>query len=166
MSISETEALFGPLVPGRACGPCTVCCEHLVVDTAEFSKPAGTLCRYACAAGCGIYETRFEVCRDWHCLWRHMAELPESARPDRSGIMWGYAWSDGDHPRFQTAYVHGIFLTGLASLETPEAKVALDHFRTGSLPVWVSTPSGPLTRIFPTDADIADGGWETGLKRN
>ena len=166
MGLTETEAIFGPLVDGRGCGSCQACCEHLVVDTPEFSKPAGQMCYNACARGCSIYETRYPVCRDWYCLWRHIGDLPEAARPDRSGLMWVYAWSDGDHRRFQTAYIHGLCLGGFSVLDSEAAKSALAQFRQGSLPVWVSEPGGEMTRIFPTDADIAAGGWELGLKTN
>ncbi len=165
MAMTETEAIFGPLVAGRDCGGCRVCCEHLVVDTPDFAKPAGTLCVHACAAGCGIYETRFEVCRTWHCLWRHLPGLPDAARPDLSGVMWGHAWSVGSHARFRTAYVHGVCLGGLAALDRPEARAALDHFRRGDLPVWVSEPGGEMIRLHPTDAEAGRPEWADGLRR-
>lgn len=144
--ITETEALFGPLVEGRSCGGCRVCCEALVVDTPEFSKPAGTLCRHACAGGCGIYEQRYPICRAWHCLWRHVAALPDAARPDRCGVMWGYAWSEGDHRRGQTRYVHGVCPEGTGAVRRGAGKAALSHFLSGDLPVWVSEPEGELIR--------------------
>ncbi len=165
MSVTETEAIFGPLVPGRHCGGCSVCCEHLIVETPEFSKPPGVLCRHACAAGCGIYEDRYPVCRGWFCLWRHVGALPEAARPDRCGVMWGHAWSEGDHPRFRTTYVHGLCFGGLAALETPEAGAALAAFGDGDLPVWVSEPGGGMIRLYPDDAEKDAPEWETGVRR-
>ena len=164
MTVSETEAIFGALVPERDCGGCRVCCEHLVVQTSEFSKPAGQMCGHACAAGCGIYETRYPVCRDWFCLWRYLPGLAEEARPDRSGIMWGYAWSDGDHARFRTAYVHGLAFGGLAALERPESQAELGQFLGGELPVWVSEPGGEMIRLYPSEEEARAPEWESGIK--
>lgn len=161
METSETQAIFGPLVPGRECGGCTACCEHIVVESDVFSKPSGVLCRHACAAGCAIHEERYPVCRAWHCLWRHIPDLPEEARPDRCGILWGYAWSEGDHRRFQTRYVHGICFQGLQTLTTPPAQTALAHFMAGDLPVWVSEPGGDMVLRHPVDPSDPD--WNEGV---
>jgi hypothetical protein len=42
-------------------------------------------CRH-CDFGCGIYETRPPVCREFYCAWRREDFIPNSWRPDRSGI--------------------------------------------------------------------------------
>lgn len=87
MPITDTtlsiQDLFGPLVSGRDCGGCIVCCEHTKIDEPDFKKAAGTRCEHCTDNGCGIYETRFNVCRNWHCLWRHIEAMPDEARPDR-----------------------------------------------------------------------------------
>jgi hypothetical protein len=70
---------------GNSCGDCTVCCLALRID--EFAKPAGTLCQHCTGAGCGIYETRYEVCRGFMCGYRMLPALGDTWRPDRSGIM-------------------------------------------------------------------------------
>ena len=73
------------LVPGRSCGDCTVCCTVMAIDKPEIQKEAGVTCRH-CAGGCAIYDTRPQLCRDYHCGWRQLAMLDESWRPDRSGV--------------------------------------------------------------------------------
>lgn len=75
------------LVPGRECGDCTICCEVLSIDTRPFKKPAGIMCHHNRGGGCGIYDTRFPICREWFCAWRLSNTLDDSWRPDRSGIL-------------------------------------------------------------------------------
>lgn len=165
MGLTETEARFGPLLDTRDCGGCRVCCEHLVVDTPEFSKPPGVMCQHACADGCGIYETRYAVCRGWHCLWRHVAELPDAARPDKSGIMWGHAWSEGTHRRFQTEYIHGLCIGGRDAVNSELGQVALSYFASGALPVWVSEPEREMIRLSPSGEEADQPEWSDGIKR-
>jgi hypothetical protein len=69
----------------NSCGTCTVCC--MALNITEFSKPAGTLCQHCTGTGCGIYETRYEVCQGYLCGWRLLPVLGEEWRPDRSGIL-------------------------------------------------------------------------------
>lgn len=67
----------------RACGPCSLCCTVLRVD--ELDKPAGDDCPHQCGdRGCGIYETRPQICRAYECLWRQ-GGLEEDERPDVTG---------------------------------------------------------------------------------
>ena len=69
----------------NSCGTCAVCCKALRI--VEFSKPAGVLCQHCTGTGCGIYETRYEVCRGYLCGWRILPKLGEAWRPDRSGVL-------------------------------------------------------------------------------
>lgn len=69
----------------NSCGTCAVCCLALRID--EFAKPAGTLCQHCTGTGCGIYETRYEVCRGFLCGWRIVTALGDAWRPDRSGVL-------------------------------------------------------------------------------
>lgn len=76
------------LVPNRECGECTACCVVLLIDDENFQKPADKVCENLMdKGGCKIYKQRPSVCQDWHCAWRFMAQLDESWRPDRSGIL-------------------------------------------------------------------------------
>ena len=54
----------------------------------ELDKEAGHYCKHCILGqGCGIYETRFEICRTFVCGWRMVPQLGESWRPDKSGIL-------------------------------------------------------------------------------
>lgn len=76
------------LVKDRSCGECSVCCVVLNVDTKEFQKLPGVRCAHLCAGGgCGIHDTRYEVCRTYHCGWRYLSQLGDDWRPDRSGVL-------------------------------------------------------------------------------
>ena len=71
----------------RPCGDCSVCCTHMTIDTPSFAKVAGVACEHCLSPGCGIYETRYDICRTYRCGWKHAAWLPEAMRPDRSGVV-------------------------------------------------------------------------------
>jgi hypothetical protein len=69
----------------KICGTCTVCC--LALGIKESGKAAGVMCQHCTGTGCGIYETRYEVCRGFLCGWRMISQLDDAWRPDRSGIL-------------------------------------------------------------------------------
>ncbi|MEJ0026469.1 MAG: hypothetical protein WDN01_10615 [Rhizomicrobium sp.] len=71
----------------RSCGDCTVCCTALAIETAELRKPPGVACAHCTPSGCGIYETRYPICRSYFCGWFGLPDLGEDWRPDRSGIL-------------------------------------------------------------------------------
>jgi hypothetical protein len=74
------------LVPGRQCGDCTVCCTVMAIDKPEIQKEAAVTCRHCTASGCAIYQSRPNLCRDYHCGWRQLPILDDDWRPDRSGV--------------------------------------------------------------------------------
>jgi hypothetical protein len=76
----------GMEVPG-SCGDCVMCCQWLDIETTGLSKKAGVLCQHCTGGGCGIYETRPELCRNFFCGWRMVPQLGEAWRPDRSGVI-------------------------------------------------------------------------------
>jgi hypothetical protein len=54
----------------------------------ELEKPAGISCKHCLPGkGCGIYETRPDVCRAFHCGWRQVPQLGDAWRPDLSGVL-------------------------------------------------------------------------------
>lgn len=68
------------LVPGRACGSCSLCCK--VMEVREFAKPKGSWCAHCVPGqGCAIYAARPPVCRGFHCAWLTDAALPAAWRP-------------------------------------------------------------------------------------
>ncbi|MGJ0392583.1 MAG: hypothetical protein ACR650_07465 [Methylocystis sp.] len=73
-------------IPGKACGACHFCCKVLEIE--ETKKAAGKLCEHCVGAdGCGVYATRPQVCRDYHCQWKEDRGLPATMRPDRVGTL-------------------------------------------------------------------------------
>ena len=78
----------GYIVPGRSCGGCTACCDELAVVGDGTKKPPGVRCVNCTPGfGCGIYESRPQPCRNFHCLWLSLDGLDDSWRPDNSKIM-------------------------------------------------------------------------------
>jgi hypothetical protein len=72
----------------RACGECSACCTVKPINTPELTKAPGITCRHCLASGgCGVYETRFPVCREYRCAWKILGWIPEPLRPDRSGVL-------------------------------------------------------------------------------
>lgn len=151
----DPVGLFGELVEGRSCGDCTVCCTWLQVDTPELQKDAGVTCDHCTGTGCAVYETRFPVCRTWHCLWRHIGVMPEEARPDKSGIVFGLIWPvEPTHP-FGKSYIRAMAYADEAAFETDLAQDLLAMFTQGDLPVWISTFDSDLYLVHP-DHNIVD----------
>lgn len=75
-----------PLLPGRACGDCTMCCKVLGIDALE--KPLGKWCAHcSIGAGCRIYDRRPQECRDYFCAYLTWAEVAEAWRPTKSKIV-------------------------------------------------------------------------------
>ena len=75
-----------PEIPGKACGPCYFCCKVLEIE--EFKKTAGKLCEHCVGSGgCGVYDTRPQVCRDYHCDWKEDRGLSSQMRPDKVGAL-------------------------------------------------------------------------------
>jgi hypothetical protein len=73
-------------IPGKACGTCSLCCK--ILEITELAKPAGLWCGDWCASkGCGIYETRPNICHDYECLWKQDRGLSANFRPDRTGTI-------------------------------------------------------------------------------
>jgi uncharacterized protein len=74
------------VIPGKSCGACNLCCQ--VLDIEELSKKAGKLCpNCVTGAGCGIYMTRPQVCRDFECEWLTERAIPPTLKPDRTGTL-------------------------------------------------------------------------------
>jgi hypothetical protein len=75
-----------PLVPGRACGSCMLCCK--VMQVPELSKPQGAMCSHAVAGkGCTIREHRPRSCRHFFCGWRINPSIDAMWKPDVCGFV-------------------------------------------------------------------------------
>jgi hypothetical protein len=76
----------GPILAGRSCAACTLCCRLPEID--QFSKPANAWCVNCVAEkGCMIYENRPALCRDFLCLWLTSDALGDEWNPLRSHMM-------------------------------------------------------------------------------
>jgi hypothetical protein len=71
----------------KRCGACNACCVELTIDTPEFKKDGLVPCPHLTTQGCGIYATRFKVCRDFLCGWHLTPALDNDWRPDLSGVL-------------------------------------------------------------------------------
>ncbi|HEY4077454.1 MAG TPA: hypothetical protein VGM26_11050 [Rhizomicrobium sp.] len=71
----------------RRCGDCKACCNELKIKAPQLRKKAHTMCAHHTGAGCGIYESRPLVCRQFLCGWRLFGELDDGWRPDLSGAL-------------------------------------------------------------------------------
>lgn len=83
VDLADVAAARAKLVPGRACGSCTLCCK--AVGVLEVSKPAGTWCPH-CVSGkrCAIYEQRYASCRTFYCQWMTEKGLGPEWKPERA----------------------------------------------------------------------------------
>ena len=77
----------------RPCGGCTECCTAMAVI--PLKKRYWEPCPHCSNAGCQIYPSRPSECADWACVWA-MGRLPESERPDHSGLLFTYSEADND----------------------------------------------------------------------
>jgi hypothetical protein len=60
----------------------------LTIDEPTLRKPQGLRCRNAQPDNsCAIYEARPPTCQTFFCGWRLLQWVPESLRPDRSGVL-------------------------------------------------------------------------------
>lgn len=70
-------------VSPRTCGSCTLCCKLFPVP--PLDKPAGKWCPHvAQGKGCGIHETRPQLCRGFDCQWLVSEDLGPDWKPERS----------------------------------------------------------------------------------
>jgi hypothetical protein len=99
------------LVAGRDCGTCTVCCTWPTINKPEIQKKSGATCRHCTSAGCGVYETRYPICREYFCAWRTVEIFDEEWRPDRSGVM-PYVETEGISDDFDLSTGIGLMLVG------------------------------------------------------
>jgi hypothetical protein len=134
--------------PRTDCGGCTVCCTALPIDQKEFAKSSGVTCRHCTGSGCGIYETRFPICRTFLCGWLLLPALDESWRPDRSGILIRFIERDELPEDFRAAGtgMHFTVLGGEASIRRPGFAEYVATLVRRDVAVWLSADS-PRTLI-------------------
>jgi hypothetical protein len=145
--------LLGPVLPDRACGDCTVCCTVLTVNTPEFAKPAGTPCVHLEAHGCGIHAVRPRICRTWFCAWRRIANIPDEARPDRSGLLVSLNFVDQPQNCLEGVAINVRVLEGSDAIANGMAATVLDSVCDRLVPVWFS--DGTRKMLMHPEDDVA-----------
>jgi hypothetical protein len=74
--------------PGRTCAGCTACCHILPIIEVDVQKPANATCvNCIVGVGCGIYETRYHVCRRFMCDWVLQETIGQHWRPAESHMV-------------------------------------------------------------------------------
>lgn len=156
-SEAETDvetSLLGPVLPDRACGACTVCCTTLKVDSPDFKKPAETPCAMLGAQGCSIHAVRPEICRTWFCAWRRVADLPEEARPDRSGLLVSLNFNREPRNCLEGVSINVRMLAGSTAIADGMAARVLDRLCDQLVPVWFS--DGSKKMLMHPENDVAE----------
>jgi len=75
-----------PIVPGRGCDGCTLCCKLLSIR--ELDKPQGVWCEHCnIGVGCRIYDDRPRECSSFYCGFLTLGTLSEEWRPSKSKIV-------------------------------------------------------------------------------
>lgn len=138
----------------RSCGDCTVCCTALAIETPQLRKAPGVACRHCTAQGCGIYETRFPICRSYFCGWFGLAELDDDWRPDRSGILLSPC-RDGIPPHYALREgIELLVLGGEAAVRRPAVAALVAKLLLSRTPAFLAVP-GPAghypARVFLND---------------
>lgn len=141
--------LMGPVLADRECGDCTACCTVLTVATPGFSKPAGTPCIHLARSGCSIHAERPHICRTWYCGWRRIAELPDGARPDRSGMLVSLDFVREPRNCFEGVSI--MVRTLGPGLDKKAASAILDQLCDDLVPVWFSDGSRKMLMHPPAD---------------
>lgn len=137
-------------VAGRACGECTACCKAFHI--AELDKPANVLCHHCSDTGCSIHAARPPVCRDYFCLWRRIAAMPDGARPDRLGIIFSLVKGYMPVTPFERLCIVARAIDDPAAFNTAAARTAIAMlFAEGSLPVFIAVGE-ERTLIHPDPA--------------
>lgn len=145
--------LLGPVLSNRTCGDCTVCCTVLTVDTPDFKKPAGTPCANLTTDGCGIHPVRPHICRTWFCAWRRIVDMPDEARPDRSGILVSLDFVREPRNCFEGMSIMVRLLPGSEAIENGMAGAILDRLCDGLVPVWFT--DGSKKMLMHPDNSVA-----------
>ena len=144
------------LVQGRECGGCVACCKTLEIQDPQIAKPADTLCKHCTGHGCGIYDTRPPVCRDWYCLWRRDQNLPDQLRPDQCGVIFSIDGEDQPRTIFESFFVVGRSLENDRSVfDAPAVNAALQAFAQYGTPVFLSWELGTKGLLYP-NGPLAD----------
>jgi hypothetical protein len=83
VSLAMKPSAATQVASGKTCGTCMMCCKVPLIE--ELDKPAGQWCRHAVIGkGCGIYEDRPSVCRNFLCQWMLDPRLGPEWKPEKA----------------------------------------------------------------------------------
>jgi len=152
-NVDLEEALLGPLVAGRDCAGCAVCCDILKIDTPELRKPAGAPCVHRSAEGCAIHADRPGICRAWFCGWRRIEGMSDEARPDLSGLMVSLDFVREPRNCLEGVAIVVRSVAGREAFESEIAERILDRLCDRLVPVWLHDGSKKV--LVHPEAEVA-----------
>lgn len=134
-----------PVLPGRVCGECSVCCVEMEIDDPELSKPDYQPCVHLMTGrGCAIQDRKPRTCRTWFCGWRFL-HLSDAVRPDRCGVM--LAPEPGAPPGFEKGGLRVVLVDGdRHGLLNDELLDLLARCVTGGVPIFLSYGNGRFAK--------------------
>ena len=123
----------------RDCNGCAECCHTMSVVRADgTSKPCGVWCEHVVGDGkqraCGIYDTRWQPCRDFVCAWA-AGIIPEELWPGRTRCIVSFG-ADGstftvyehkDRPRSSLTGAMGRFIDLVTRNGIKVTRVCAEH---------------------------------------
>ena len=154
MADTLNDIIFGPALADRACGDCTACCVLPDIDTPELKKPEGQVCPHCTGKGCGIYDTRPEVCRTFNCAWKRIASMTPETRPDRLGVMFTLERHLPPRNVFEHLYIAAVAINDPNALHSRLTRDVLHMFSESVLPVFIAW-DGTKTLAHP-EPGLAD----------
>lgn len=84
--MNDADDAASPLVEGRSCGDCHLCCKVFPIE--ETGKSDDGWCPHLDPArGCAIHADRPGPCREFFCLWRYDASLGDDWKPCNAGFV-------------------------------------------------------------------------------
>lgn len=127
----------------RACGSCTACCIELKILAPELKKKARLPCPHLSPKGCGIYETRPGVCRQFLCGWRLFEDMDDAWRPDLSGVLALRKAPDELPAAWRRAPygVHLVILSGEEAVMRPAFIAYVQRLMAQGIPMFLSAAS-------------------------
>jgi hypothetical protein len=135
------DLVLGPAIPARACGDCVACCEVLNIDEPDMVKPAEQMCPHCTGKGCGVYDRRPQVCREWDCVWRRIGSMPPETRPDRLDVLFTIDRQAEPQTPFDRLYFVARALDEGDALKKGPTKDVCMMLAHGPLPIFASWPN-------------------------
>jgi hypothetical protein len=148
------DVILGPALESRPCGDCVACCEVLNIAEPDMVKPAGQMCAHCTGSGCGIYDSRPKVCREWDCAWRRIASMPPETRPDKMGMVFTIDRQADPQTPFDKLYFVGRAVSDPAAVRGPHVPDVAAMLAHGPLPIFLTWEDQRML-VYPR-APLAD----------